>query len=215
MLDSLRIVDQKTKIKWLKWATHLVAWVPLLLLSGDGWYHHLGADPIREVTLRTGKWTLIFLLASLTMTPLNSFFSWKKLIPLRKLLGLYAFLYAFLHLLTFVGLDYQFVWHLIITEMVSRNYTFIGLIAFLILLSLAASSNTWAQRKLRKNWKRLHRLVYLAAMLAIAHFLLLVKNAYTEPLLYGLLLLILLLMRVTPIRKCLLQLRRGYQTRSP
>ena len=208
MLNQFITLDRKTKAKWLLYATHIAVWIPLVILFFDFWYHRLGPEPIRQVTRRTGEWALIFLLGSLAITPLNIVFGWKQLFPLRKWLGLYAFMYVCLHFLSFVGLDYQFAWGFIIEEITRRYYAIVGFAAFLILLPLAATSTKWAMRKLRKNWRRLHRLVYLAGLLGVIHFALSVKNAYTEPAMYGLLLALLLLIRVTPIKKRLVKLRQ-------
>lgn len=208
MLNQLATLDRKAQVKWLRRLTHVVVWIPLLILASDFWFYGLGPEPIREVILRTGKWSLIFLIASLAITPLKSIFGWSQLFPLRKLLGLYAFMYVCLHFLTFIGLDYFFAWDLIIEEIIRRRYALVGFIAFLILLSLAATSTKWAMRKLGKNWKRIHQWVYVAAALGVLHFIMSVKNTYNEPSMYGLVLLLLLIVRITPMRKRLAQLRR-------
>lgn len=208
ILNQLAMLDRKAQVKWLRRLTHLVVWIPLLILFSEFWFYSLGPEPIREIILRTGKWGLIFLIASLAITPINTIFGWKQLIPVRKLLGLYAFMYICLHLLTFIGLDYQFAWGLIIEEIIQRRYALVGFAAFLILLPLAATSTKWAMRKLGKNWKRLHRWAYVAAALGVLHFIMSVKNTYNEPGTYGLILLFLLIVRITPIRKRLAQLRR-------
>ncbi|MGB0386782.1 MAG: sulfite oxidase heme-binding subunit YedZ [Ardenticatenaceae bacterium] len=214
MLHQLITLDRKTKAKWLKRVTHIAVWIPLVMLFMDFWFYRLGPDPIREVILRTGEWSLIILLASLAVTPLNIIFGWKQLIPLRKVLGLYAFMYVCLHLLSFVGLDYQFAWAFIIPEITERYYILFGFTAFLILLPLAATSTKWAMRKLGKKWKRLHQWVYLAGILGIVHFALSLKSAYTEPAIYGLILFFLLVVRLTPIKKRLSRLRHSNSHKS-
>lgn len=202
-------LSKKTKQRLLKLVTHVGALIPLALLIWDFNQGQFGADPIREVTLRTGKTAITLLLLSLAVTPLKIWFGWNQLHPLRKLLGLYAFLYVSLHLLIFVWLDYGLDLELIREALFEKWYALVGFAAFLILLPLAATSTRWAMRKLGKNWTRLHRWVYLAGILAVLHYFLLVKNAYTSPFLYGAILFLLLLTRVKPIKQAIIRLRRA------
>ena len=202
-------LSKKTKQRLLKLATHIGALIPLALLIWDFNQGQFGADPIREVTLRTGKAAITLLVLSLAVTPLKIWFGWNQLHPLRKLLGLYAFLYVSLHLLIFVWLDYGLDLELIREALFEKWYALVGFAAFLILLPLAATSTRWAMRKLGKNWTRLHRWVYLAGILAVLHYFLLVKNAYTSPFLYGAILFLLLLTRVKPIKQAIIRLRRA------
>ncbi len=211
-------LNKKTKQRLLKLVTHIGALIPLALLIWDFNQGQFGADPIREVTLRTGKAAITLLLLSLAVTPLKIWFGWNQLHPLRKLLGLYMFLYVSLHLLIFVWLDYGLDLELISEALFEKWYALVGFAAFLILLPLAATSTRWAMRKLGKNWTRLHRWVYLAGILAVLHYFLLVKNAYTSPFLYGAILFLLLLTRLKPIKQAIIRLRRGLakkQTRLP
>jgi sulfoxide reductase heme-binding subunit YedZ len=184
----------------LRIATHVGALFPLASILWDYWFYQLSADPIREITLRTGGSALILLALSLACTPLNIVFGWKQLIPLRRPLGLYAFFYASLHGLTFVWLDYGLDLGLIRDAIFQKPFALAGLATFLLLLPLALTSNRWFRRKLGQRWVQLHRLAYLAGITAGIHFLWLVKNAYTRPLLYGALLSVLLLMRAPPVR---------------
>ncbi len=202
-------LSKKTKQRLLKLVAHVGALIPLALLIWDFNQGQFGADPIREVTLRTGKTAITLLLLSLAVTPLKIWFGWNQLHPLRKLLGLYAFLYVSLHLLIFVWLDYGLDLELIREALFEKWYALVGFAAFLILLPLAATSTRWAMRKLGKNWTRLHRWVYLAGILAVLHYFLLVKNAYTSPFLYGAILFLLLLTRVKPIKQAIIRLRRA------
>lgn len=187
---------------------HTGALLPLALLIWQGYSSQLGADPIREATLRTGKAALVLLLLSLAVTPLHLLSGWKRLLPLRKPLGLYAFFYAALHLFIFVAVDYGLIWSRIREGLLGKPYALLGLAAFLILLLLAITSNRWAMRRLGKNWKRLHRWVYLAAVFAIGHYFWLVKNVYTQPVLFAGLLALLLLLRLPPLRPPLARLRQ-------
>ena len=194
-------------------ATHVGALIPLASILWDYWFYQLSADPIREVTLRTGKSALILLGLSLACTPLNIVFGWKQLIPLRKPLGLYAFLYATLHALTFVWLDYGLDLGLIREAIFQKPFALAGFATFLLLLPLALTSNRWSRRKLGKRWNRLHKLAYVAGVLGGVHFLWLVKNAYTRPLLYGALLSVLLLTRVRPVKEKIIHSRRQLKER--
>ena len=202
-------LSKKTQQRLLKLAAHIGALIPLALLIWDYNLEQFGADPIREVTLRTGKAAITLLLLSLAVTPLKIWFGWNQLHPLRKLLGLFMFLYVSLHLLIFVWLDYGLDLELIREALFEKWYALVGFAAFLILLPLAATSTRWAMRKLGKNWTRLHRWVYLAGILAVLHYFLLVKNASTSPFLYGVILFLLLLTRLKPIKQAIIRLRRG------
>ena len=206
-------LSKKTQQRSHKLITHIGALLPLALLIWDYNQGQLGADPIREITLRTGKTAITLLVLSLAITPFKIWFGWKQLHPLRKLLGLYAFLYVVLHLLIFVGLDYGLDLELISEAIFEKPYALVGLSAFLILLPLAATSTRWAMRKMGKNWTRLHRWVYLAGVLAVLHYILLVKNAYTSPFLYGTILALLLLTRVKPVKQAILRYRRKLEGR--
>jgi len=207
-------IDHKTQQRLLKTAVHIGSLIPLLLLIWDFNQDGLGADPIRELTLRTGKAAIVLLLLSLSITPLKIWLGWKQLHPARKLFGLYAFLYVSLHLLIFVWLDYGLNLAFIQEALFEKYYALVGFAAFLILLPLAVTSTRWSMRKLGKNWTRLHRWVYLAGILAVLHYFLLVKNAYTSPALYGSLLLILLATRITPIKQAIMGWRRERANKS-
>lgn len=208
-----RKTSQKQIGQYLRIATHVAAWLPLAWIAWQFQQGTLGVDPVREMILRTGKFTLIFLLLSLAVTPLNSLFGWKQLIPLRRPLGLYAFLYVSVHLLTFAGLDYGLNWAFIVDGIVEQKFVLVGFAAYLMLIPLAATSTRWAMRKLGKNWKRLHKLVYLIGALGIIHFIWLVKNVYTRPILYGSVLAILLLARIGLVKQQLVRWRRAMKGR--
>lgn len=192
----------------LKLLTHVGALIPLALLIWDYNLEQFGADPIREVTLRTGKAAITLLVLSLAITPFKIWFGWKQIHPLRKILGLYAFLYVALHLTVFFWLDYELNLALISEALFEKRYALVGFASGLILLPLAVTSTRWAMRKMGKNWTRLHRWVYLAGILAVLHYILLVKNAYTLPLLYAVVLAILLITRLKPVKQAILRFRR-------
>ena len=130
-----------------------------------------------------------------------------KPLPLRRPLGLWAFFYVCVHLLIFTVLDYGLDWQLIAETVAEKRYVLVGFTAFLLLLPLALTSTKASMRRLGKRWKQLHRLVYLAALLAIVHFVWLVKADIREPLLYGAGLLLLLALRLSPVRRAVARLR--------
>jgi methionine sulfoxide reductase heme-binding subunit len=134
---------------------------------------------------------------------------WKWAVKLRRPLGLYAFLYAAIHMLIFVGLDYGFDAGLIWRELSEKRYIIAGSAALLLLAPLALTSTKGWQRRLGKRWKSLHRLVYLAAPLAVVHFIWLVKSDYREPLLWGLAVAVLLLLRLPVVRRLFERLRQN------
>jgi len=207
----MKRLDKKTLQRLLKLTVHVGALIPLALIIWDYTQGNLGAEPIREITLRTGKTAIVLLMLTLAITPAHIWLGWKQIIPLRRLLGLYTFLYAALHLAIFLGLDYLLDPQLIMEALFSKRYALIGLAAFLIMLPLAITSTRSAMRKMGKKWKSLHKWVYVAGVLAVLHYLLLVKNSYTEPLIFVVVLSFLLLTRVKPIRKTILQWRRNVE----
>lgn len=201
-------IDKKTRQRILKLAVHIGALIPLVLMIWDYYQGNLGAEPIREITLRTGKTAIVLLMLTLAVTPATIWFGWKQVIPLRRLLGLYSFFYVALHLTIFLWLDYLLDPQLIVEALFAKRYALVGLAAFVIFVPLAITSNRYSMRKLGKQWKSLHKWVYLAAVLAVLHYMLLVKNAYTEPVIFAAILAFLLLTRVKPIKQAILQRRR-------
>jgi methionine sulfoxide reductase heme-binding subunit len=186
---------------------HIACLVPFALLIWDGLHNDLTANPIQEITHRTGKTALILLVLSLLCTPVNVLLGIKQALPLRRPLGLYAFFYICLHLFIFAVLDYGLDWQLIQEAIVEKRYVLVGFTAFLLLLPLAITSTKGWQRRMGKRWKRLHQAVYLAAPLAVIHFIWLVKADIREPLMYGVAVAALLLLRVPPIRRAITKLR--------
>ncbi len=160
----------------------------------------LAADPVEDVTHVTGEWGLRFLLLSLAVTPVRRLLHWPWVAPLRRILGVTAFAYASLHLLTYVVLDHFFDWAAIAEDVLERRYVTAGFAAFLCLVPLAATSTDAMARRLRRHWTRLHRLVFPAAVLAVLHFLWLVKADLLAPLLHAAVLALLLGYRVRHAR---------------
>jgi len=188
--------------------THIGALTPLAILVWDYLHNDLTFNPIQEITFRTGRYALTLLILSLAVTPVASLTGLRKLLPLRRLLGLYAFFYAALHFLTFIGLDYGFDAVLLREAIFEKRYALVGFMAFVLLMSLAATSSRAMMKRLGKNWKRLHRLSYAAGMLVIIHFVWLVKADIRRPLLYGAVLVAFLLLRWPPLRRRLVRRRR-------
>lgn len=186
---------------------HAGALAPLAVLLYQAFRGELTVNPIQEATFRTGKTALMLLIFTLACTPLNTVFGFRQALRWRRALGLYAFLYAAIHLTIFVGLDYGFDWALIQGAILEKRYALAGLAAFLALLPLAITSTRGWQRRLKKRWKKLHHLIYVAAVLAIVHYVWLVKADIRVPLLYGGVVMILLLLRWPPVRRTASQIR--------
>lgn len=206
--------ERPRRHNWLLLLTHVLALAPLLLLVVDFLLGNLTVNPIQAITFRTGTYALVLLVLSLVCTPLNTLFGLRAVLPLRRWLGLYAFLYAALHFLTFAGLDYGFDLGLILAAVIEKRYVVAGFAAFLLLLPLALTSTQGWQRRLGKRWKRLHQLVYLAAPLAVLHYIWLVKSDIRIPLLYGAAVAVLLVLRLPPIRRRIATLRQRLTRRT-
>jgi sulfoxide reductase heme-binding subunit YedZ len=207
------------KLTILQVVVHVAGWFPLGQLIFDYFTHHLTANPIQAIEQRTGVNALTFLLFSLACTPFSAILGWKELTQRRKALGNYGFMYAAIHLGIFIGLDYGFNLSAILRDVGTKWFIIIGLIAFLLLLPLAITSFKVWMKRLGKNWKRLHRLVYIISPLVAIHFLLSVKGDIFQlkgniwqPVLYGSIALILLALRIRPIKNGLISLRTRLQT---
>jgi methionine sulfoxide reductase heme-binding subunit len=187
--------------------THIGALIPLAWLIWDNWMGNLSINPIQDITFRTGKPALVLLILSLSVTPISSILGLRQVVPARKWLGLYAFFYASLHFLIFIGLDYGFDWSLLYGAIFEKRYALVGLAALLILLPLAITSTQGWMRRRGKRWKSLHRWVYLAGILAVVHYVWVVKADIREPLAWGGVLGILLILRVPAVRKWAANLR--------
>ena len=159
---------------------------PLAWLIWRGLSGGLGANPIEATNRVLGDWAMRFLLVTLAVTPLRRLFGWSVLMRLRRMVGLFAFAYAVLHVSSYVVLDQFFHWSEIWADIVKRNFITVGMIAFLLLLPLAVTSTNAMVRRLGgRRWQRLHRLVYPAAVAVIVHFYMMVKADVREPLVYG------------------------------
>lgn len=183
---------------------------PLALLGYRTWTDALGANPVSFVTNTLGDWTLRILLASLAMTPLRIVFGLSWPITLRRLLGLFAFAYVCLHFAVWIVLDFFFDWPRMGEDIVKRPYITMGMLALLSLIPLAATSTTGMIRRLgARAWTRLHRLVYLAAVCAVLHYLWLAKVGVTDPYWYAGALIIVLGVRGWEFGRRVVRRRRG------
>lgn len=185
----------------LKTVIHLAALLPLINLYYLAFYDLLGADPVQRVIHFTGIGAFNLLLLTLTVTPLAKRFKQGFLLQVRRLLGLYAFSYAFMHVFNFLAFDLQFAWSLFFNEIVKRPYITFGMIAFVLLATLAITSLNSLRRKMGKSWQKLHNLSYLIIILVAVHFYWSVKSELLSPLFYFLLVGILLSFRYTKIKK--------------
>ena len=173
---------------------------PILSLSIDILRNNLGANPVEFIERHFGKWTLIFLCLTLSMTPLRKITGISQWILYRRMLGLFVFFYASIHLLCYVGIDYQFAITDIKNDIVKHRYVLVGFLAWLLLLPLALTSSDKMIRRLKAHWKRLHRLIYLIAILGVLHFMWLVKKDITEPLIYAVIVLLLFILRLNILK---------------
>jgi sulfoxide reductase heme-binding subunit YedZ len=201
---------------WLWLLANIGSMAPLLWLLWDQLQDNLSINPIDDYTDRTGSTAIILLLLSLAVTPVQTVTGWRKVSTIRKSLGLWAFAYAVLHMLVFVGLDYGFSLEFILLDgLPSKPYILVGLSALLILLPLALTSTKGMQKRLGKNWKKLHRWVYAAGLLAVIHYIWVAKVAFGEPTLYAIILGVLLAARLPTVRKWLSGLRPKRAPQTP
>ncbi|MEJ2735672.1 MAG: sulfoxide reductase heme-binding subunit YedZ [Anaerolineae bacterium] len=200
------------KARWLRVLVHAAALAPLVWTIWQYWQGLFLVDPVREITTRTGRTALILLVLSLACTPLGTVLGLKRVLRVRRALGMYAFLYASLHFATFVGLDYGFDVGLLGQAVFDQPYVLVGLAAGLILLALALTSTQGWQRRLGKNWKRLHRLVYVAVLLAVVHMTWILKDP-GDPLRYLVVLALLFVLRLPPVRRGVSRVRYWFKTK--
>lgn len=182
--------------KILKPIVFLGALVPLALLALNAFRGNLGANPIENITHQTGLCTLIFLLVTLAITPIRRLTGVNWVIQYRRMLGLFAFFYGCLHLMTYVWLDQFFDVHSMIKDVYKRPFITAGFTGFVLMVPLALTSTKWAIRKLGKKWQTLHRLIYFSAAAGAIHFIWLVKKDVQEPAIYATILGILMSIRV-------------------
>jgi sulfoxide reductase heme-binding subunit YedZ len=205
---------KKGRFNFFQIVVHFAGWFPLVQIVYDAFTQHLTANPIQAIEQRTGIHALTFLLFSLACTPLTAVTGWKALTLRRKALGNYGFMYAAFHVFTFFVIDYGLNLGAIWRDVGTKIYIILGFVAFLLLLPVAVTSFRYWMKRLGKNWKRLHRLVYIISPLVIFHFILVVKGNLLrlqgnliQPLVYGGIAILLLLLRIPTIKKGLINLR--------
>ncbi|MBA3912642.1 MAG: sulfoxide reductase heme-binding subunit YedZ [Acidobacteriales bacterium] len=180
-------------MRWLKVTTFLACLIPLARLGWKAYQGLLGANPIEVITHSTGDWTLIFLLLTLTITPLRKLACQPWLIKFRRMFGLYAFFYGCLHFLTYIWLDKFFDFHEMLVDIAKRKFITVGFAGLLLMLPLAVTSTAgWIRRLGGKRWNLLHRLIYFSAIAGVIHYLWLVKADRSKPLEYAAVLAVLL-----------------------
>jgi len=182
--------------RYFKPIVFLACLVPLGRLAWLGFHKGLGANPIEFITHSTGDWTLTFLLVTLSITPLRRLTRQYWLISFRRMLGLFAFFYGSLHLMTYVWLDKFFDVHEMLHDIAKRRFITAGMTAFTLMIPLALTSTKWSIRKLGKRWQVLHRLIYFSAAAGVIHYIWLVKADLKKPLEYAFVLGMLLMYRV-------------------
>jgi len=195
------VIGRRSTVKLIHTAIIVTALVPAALIVWDALHDTLGANPVEEITHRTGDWTLRLLLTTLAISPLRRLTGWNDIIRYRRTLGLLTFTYVCLHFLTYLVIDQgfpiqgfaiQYVWE----DIAKRPYITVGFTAFLLLIPLAWTSTRGWIRRLGKKWKALHQLIYIAAALGALHYLWLVKGEQVKPVYYALVLIGLLGLRV-------------------
>ena len=193
---------------------HIYAWSALVHLLFDLATGSLSANPIQELEQRTGRHAITLLILSLACTPLNTLFKWSEPLKRRRALGLYAFMYATIHVIIFIDLDYGLAWSLILQTIFEKPYIIVGMISFLMLVPLAFTSFDLWKKRLGKNWKRLHKIIYLIAPLAVLHFAWGKKGDFFRlqgeiilPLIYAAIVILFLIMRIPQVRKATASLR--------
>jgi sulfoxide reductase heme-binding subunit YedZ len=208
-----------SKITPLQAIIFIGAWIPLLLIVADFLMGRLSINPIQDIEQRTGRLAILWVVLSLVATPMNSLFGWREPIKRRRAVGLYGFMYAFIHVTTFLALDFGFNWTLIINEIVEKNFIIVGTISFIFLTALAATSFKYWKKKLKKNWKRLHSTIYFIAPLIVIHYawakkgdLFSLQGDIGRPLIYGIVVIILLAVRIKPVKKAIVNLKDKFTT---
>ncbi len=187
-------------MKRLRILTFLACLIPFVALVSKVVQNDLGPDPAKELALLTGEWAIRFLLLALAMTPLRQLSGRVEFAQRRRMIGLFALFYASVHFLVWVVFLLGLQWGAILEEVVERPYITVGFSSFVILVALGVTSPRAMVRRLGKNWRRLHRLVYVAGVLAVVHLVWIVRTDLSQALVYGAILAALLGWRVIPAR---------------
>jgi methionine sulfoxide reductase heme-binding subunit len=183
--------------KWTKLLVFMACLVPVGQLAWRALHGQLTANPIEYITHQTGDWTLIFVVITLAVTPVRKLLRMPELIRFRRMLGLFAFFYGFLHFSTWIGLDNFFNWTDMLHDVRKRPFITVGFTGFVLMVPLALTSTAgWIRRLGGKRWLALHRLIYVTAICGVVHYYWLVKSDVRKPLFYGSLVALLLAARV-------------------
>ena len=183
-------------LKALKWVVFLLSLMPFLALSVGAVRNTLGPDPADVLVIQTGLWALRFLLMSLAISPLRSISGWTWVVPYRRTFGLFSLYYACWHMIAYLLFFLQLRWSELYEDIVERPYITVGFTALLILIALGATSNKRMIRRLGRRWKKLHRLVYIASVLALLHLFWILRTDLAEAVFYGSILVPLLAYRL-------------------
>lgn len=204
-LEIMKIFNRYTP---LQIAIHLYAWSAIVWIIIELFTDSFSINPIQELEQRTGRHAITLLVLSLLCTPLNTIIKFPELLKRRRTLGLYTLMYATIHVLIFVNLDYGLAWSLIARTVLDKPYIIVGALAFLMLIPLGVTSFDIWKVRLGKNWKRLHRLVYVIAPLVVLHYIwskkgdiLSLSGDILRPAIYGLILAIFLILRIPAIKR--------------
>jgi methionine sulfoxide reductase heme-binding subunit len=211
----------RPRITWLQVVIHILGWLPLAWIIYKYFSGGLSINPVQDIEQRLGRIAVYFLVASLTCTPLSNIFGWREFLKRRRAMGLYAFMYISLHVLVFVGLDYGFYLSQVVVLILGKLYLIFGTLAGLLLVPLALTSFDYFIRRMGKNWKRLHWLVYPAAFLSVLHYalaqkgdLFALRGNILKPFLLGISLILLMVLRIPSVRRWISSLRSKFSARS-
>ncbi len=199
---------------------HTAAWFPFARLAFEAFIGDLTANPIQHLEQRTGRAAITLLILCLACTPLNTLFGWSELLKRRRALGLYSFLYATVHVIIFINLDYGFAWSLFMQTVLQKPYIVVGMIAIFLMTVLAMTSfDVWKVR-MGKRWKQLHDLIYYIAPLAILHYawgkkgdFFALQGEIIKPLIYAIVFAVLMILRIPPVRRKLSSWRTRFRVR--
>ena len=181
---------------YFKPSVFVLSTIPFFLITYKIFFNKLGPEPVKEITHFTGEWTLIFICLTLSMSPLKRFTNLVFWVKIRRMLGLFVFFYATLHLLTYVVVDYRFDWQQITDDVIKKKYIFIGFAAWVLLIPLAITSSQKMIIVLKHNWKKLHKLIYVIAIFGSLHYIWLSKTIFFKPMLYFVIITVLLILRI-------------------
>lgn len=192
------LTTRRTRELLIWWGIFLMCLFPLAQISYQAFTFSLGADPAKEIVDFLGIWALRLLWITLAITPLKLWFGWRRPMLFRRMLGLYAFFYAVLHLLAVATFIFGWRVDLLVREVSERPYVIVGTLALLLLIPLAVTSTKGWQKKLGRNWAKVHKLVYPISILVLVHLIWLIRASYFEAILYGSILAVLLGSRLYP-----------------